>query len=45
MILLLNSIALIIGSILGGLLAVYIFRYFYAPLKEGLALQKMKAEE
>jgi hypothetical protein len=40
--LLLYSLALIIGPLSGGFLASYFFRHIYAPLKEGLALQKVR---
>jgi uncharacterized membrane protein YbjE (DUF340 family) len=43
--LLVYSLAIIIGSLIGGFLASYFFKEFYAPLKEGLALQKMRASE
>ena len=43
--LLVYSLAIIIGSLIGGFLASYFFKEFYAPLKEGLALQKMQASE
>lgn len=36
------SLTLIIGPIVGGICAVYFFKDFYGPLKEGLATQKDK---
>ena len=40
--LLVYSLVLILGSLIGGVLASYFFRDFYAPLKEGIALKKMR---
>jgi hypothetical protein len=38
-----DCLPLLLGPVLGALLAVGFFREFYAPLKEGLAAQKLQA--
>jgi hypothetical protein len=43
--LLVYSLFLIVGAFIGGLLAVYFFWNFYAPLRDGLALQKMRTSD
>ena len=36
------SLVLVVGAMVGGVLASLFFRDFYAPLKEGLAFEKIK---
>lgn len=43
--LLVYSLFLVVGAVAGGQLAFYFFKHVYAPLRSGLALQKMCLEE
>ena len=41
--LLVYSLALMLGEVIGGLLALYFFKNLYGPLKEALAIKSMKS--